>query len=449
MFGLGRSSFYGLGGSKKKLGPIQRRLLAVFKQYPDARVGFYTTEIVAARLAGGGGDPIYLKYTIADPIDDTDARAQEAGVDTGITRGEVDDFYEEGVPIYDDRAATLLKEAWLSYITEGQAYGKPYYRQREEGGTVDFTDRDQEALVKMVPWIAAQVNKEIKKAKKEQREATGVDSPMARFSGNLGPVEDWVSAENIDLGKRSFQEADAGQSEWHERIRIEAEQKAIVLRQAAQRGDLESGEVVQRFEEGWPTEQNPGHKIASEHWQKTGGWSFQDLTERDQVEVEGIYLEHCVRPSAGSGYWQDVKRGRSKIMSIRDELNRPLFTFELHVKSEGERIPPRVQQIKGYYNRVPNTLQECDMVDAALDAIGNDYSQRASIDDYQKCIGVREREAVDRSVRQGLKAATIPQYPPGAAVPRPRTRAEVDIRRAEPFDDDGGYGYEDDEDAWD
>jgi len=390
--------------------------MAVFKQYPDARVGFYTTEIVAARLAGGGGTSDYLVNPISDPIDDTNARAQEAGLDPGIAVGKPDDFYAEGVPIYDDRAATLLKETWLSYITEGQAYGEPYYRQRDEGGTVDFTDRDQEALVKMVPWIAAQVNKEIKKAKKEQREATSGHSPMEVFSRNFGPIEDWVSAENVDLGKRSFQEAHDGQSEWHDRIRIEAEEKAIVLRQAAQEGDLESGEVVKRFEEGWPTAQNPGHQIPGEHWQKAGGWSLQDLTERDQVEVEGIYLEHCVRPSAGSGYWQDVKRGRSKIMSIRDELNRPLFTLELHVKSEGERIPPRVQQIKGYYNRVPNTLQECDMVDAALDAIGNDYSQRASIRDYQKCIGVRERQPGDPS---------------------------------EPHDDDGGYRYEGDEDAWD
>ena len=417
LFGLGRSFFYGLGGSKKKkLGPLQRRLMGVFKQYPDARVGVYTTEIVAAKLGGRSQASIYLQVPISDPLDETAARAQDAGSDPDLTRGEPDDFYEEGVPLYDDKADRLLRETWLAYITEGQAHGQPYYGEHGEGGPILFTDRDQEDLAKMIPWIAAQVNKEIKKAKKEQREAADFNSPMVMLTQNIEAIEDWVSAENVELGRRSFQEANEGQREWHERVREEARQKATELRLAAQRGDLESGKVVKRFEKGWPTEQNRRHEVASEYWQKTGGWSLQDLTERDQVEVEGIYLEHCVRPSAGSGYWQDVRRGRSKIMSIRDELNRPLFTFELHVKSEGEPIPPRVNQIKGYGNRIPNTLEECDMVDAALDAIGNDYSQRASIYDYQTCIGVRERQPGDP---------------------------------AEPHDDDGDYGYEDDDrDEW-
>jgi len=71
------------------------------------------------------------------------------------------------------------------------------------------------------------------------------------------------------------------------------------------------------------------------------GWNMVNVNSENDLDVEGAKMHHCV-----AGYWDAVRRGYSKIYSLRDPQNQPKATIEV----QGNKVI----QIKGPNNASVN-----------------------------------------------------------------------------------------------
>ena len=75
---------------------------------------------------------------------------------------------------------------------------------------------------------------------------------------------------------------------------------------------------------------------------KADGYTFVEIDNRRDLQVEGDLMGHCV---GGNNYWQAVQSGETKIYSLRDSNNRPHVTMEV---TDGE-----MKQCFGKKNETP------------------------------------------------------------------------------------------------
>ena len=81
------------------------------------------------------------------------------------------------------------------------------------------------------------------------------------------------------------------------------------------------------------------------------GWNMVNVNSENDLDVEGAKMHHCV-----AGYWDSVRRGYSKIYSLRDPQNQPKATIEV----QGDKVI----QIKGPNNA---SINDEDLVEKIRD----------------------------------------------------------------------------------
>lgn len=77
------------------------------------------------------------------------------------------------------------------------------------------------------------------------------------------------------------------------------------------------------------------------------GWSMVEVISENDLDVEGAKMHHCV-----AGYWEQVRKGNTKIYSLRDPGNQPHVTIEV--------VGDKVKQVKGHNNK---KITEDDLVE--------------------------------------------------------------------------------------
>ena len=100
------------------------------------------------------------------------------------------------------------------------------------------------------------------------------------------------------------------------------------------------------------------------------GWNMVNVNSENDLDVEGAKMHHCV-----AGYWDAVRRGQSRIYSLRDPQNQPKATIEI----QGDKVI----QIKG-----PNNASIND--EGLVEKIRDFFDDR---DDIQKTSTGRSRIA--------------------------------------------------------
>jgi hypothetical protein len=100
------------------------------------------------------------------------------------------------------------------------------------------------------------------------------------------------------------------------------------------------------------------------------GWNMVNVNSENDLDVEGAKMHHCV-----AGYWDAVRRGYSKIYSLRDPQNQPKATIEV----QGNKVI----QIKGPNNASVNE-------EGLVEKIRDFFDDR---DDIQKTSTGRNRVA--------------------------------------------------------
>jgi hypothetical protein len=78
------------------------------------------------------------------------------------------------------------------------------------------------------------------------------------------------------------------------------------------------------------------------------GFSIQNIDNLNDLAVEGMKMRHCV-----ASYWDRIKDGDVRIISLRDPSNNPHITIELDRFKSSDFVDWRINQIKGFANRVP------------------------------------------------------------------------------------------------
>jgi hypothetical protein len=131
-------------------------------------------------------------------------------------------------------------------------------------------------------------------------------------------IRDWYgSGEAGDIGRLTYQEADAAQKRWHRSLRSKTPGGELV--KASTRGT-----VVAPL---------------------SGGWKIERLAVGD-LRPQSKAMGHCV--GRVSGYAQGVRSGATDILSVRNDKDRSVFTLELSLRGT-----PRLIQFKGNGNRIP------------------------------------------------------------------------------------------------
>jgi len=135
----------------------------------------------------------------------------------------------------------------------------------------------------------------------------------------ISPIKDWVKAENPNLSNMTMADIMFAQEAWHQKM--------------AQQGEGENYE---------PTNQN--NIIYGPNWKNKdyNGWTIQEITSENDLDVEGNKMNHCV-----ASYWNDVEDGRCIIYSLRDPSNNPHITIETDMETTEFR------QIMGNSNSEP------------------------------------------------------------------------------------------------
>ena len=171
----------------------------------------------------------------------------------------------------------------------------------------------------LFPWMATQLAKAYEPiarivAGKNDPEVRGAPSPADVYRDVLRKMRrggtmlaQWYEAKRPNLGQYDFGTAWAEASRWSE-----------------EEGPVPQGEVVVELEDGW---------------------TAQKLTTKEQLDVEGEKMQHCV-----GSYADEVKRGDTTIYSLRDSKGHPHVTIE--VKDD------RIRQIQGKQNNRPAAKYE-------------------------------------------------------------------------------------------
>jgi hypothetical protein len=167
----------------------------------------------------------------------------------------------------------------------------------------------------LFPWMATQLARAFEPiakivAGKPDEEVRGAPSPADVYRDVLRKMRrggtmlaQWYEAKRPNLGQYDFSRAWREASAWSET-----------------EGPVPQGEVVVELSDGW---------------------TAQKLATKEQLNVEGEKMQHCV-----GSYADEVKNARTTIYSLRDAKGQPHVTIE--VKND------RVQQTQGKQNRKPD-----------------------------------------------------------------------------------------------
>ena len=145
---------------------------------------------------------------------------------------------------------------------------------------------------------------------------------LKRLMKTFPLIRDWYgSGEAGDIGRLTYQEADAAQKRWHRALRSKSP----------------GGEPVKAS--------TRGTVVAP----LSGGWKIERLAV-DDLRPQSEAMGHCV--GRVSGYSQGVRAGTTDILSVRDDKDRSVFTLEVSLRGT-----PRLIQFKGKGNRIPGLTE--------------------------------------------------------------------------------------------
>jgi len=165
----------------------------------------------------------------------------------------------------------------------------------------------------LFPWMATQLvrtAKVVERQPPQEREHTEEYYTLLNALRSRGTLlAQWFVATRPDLTKLDAAEAIEAAEEWAEE------------REQGEKAQKQQGEIVHTFKDGY---------------------TVQKLTTKEQLEAEGDVMQHCV---GGHGYYDEVRRGRTEIYSIRDPKGLPHVTIEFDPKALN------VKQVQGKQNR--------------------------------------------------------------------------------------------------
>jgi len=213
---------------------------------------------------------------------------------------------------------------------------------------------------KHLPWVAREVSR--------ARGEMGFDRVGYDLMMRLRSIGDWATAEHIDLGRWSADEAIDSAREW-------AEEHDPV--------DVVQGTVVYRFPDGW---------------------TVQELEAVAELEDEGEAMQHCV-----GDYCDDVDEGIVRIYSIRDPSGKP------HVTLEFDTDLGQFTQIRGKQN-VPPVERYWPYVGAFVRHANADYRMPESYLQFARAVIKRakqikaDEEAIPKMVAEAVSLALAGEY---------------------------------------
>lgn len=142
----------------------------------------------------------------------------------------------------------------------------------------------------------------------------------------------WV-AQQLAAGQRAVRKQQATQENYDQLVfTLEAKLPQIAAWVAHAKPNLSTVSVAQAiseasaFEEPESTEPVPQGEVI---YRFADGWTVQNLTTKEQIFAEGLAVQNCLRETAsGPSYAQGVKRGSTKILSLRSPQGRPAVSIE-------------------------------------------------------------------------------------------------------------------------
>jgi hypothetical protein len=164
------------------------------------------------------------------------------------------------------------------------------------------------------PWVARELSK-LDKAVLDSRKngvvggatSEDYDEAVRTLSRRIGGIARWAKDSRADLMKTTLAEA-LEKSAGHE----------------VEETEVPQGEVFYTF---------------------ANGWTAQSLVGQEQLEAEGDVMQHCV-----GGYCDEVKYGRSVIISLRDPAGNPHVTLEWK--------PPGMERVAMTFAKMARQAQE-------------------------------------------------------------------------------------------
>jgi hypothetical protein len=294
---------------------LQSRLLGVFAQYPDPRVGVLTTELV--RSAAPRFSSLYLrsasKYDLPGLV-----QAYHDFAELENRR----DFTDE------ERASFWQLPSLLS--DEDAHHVGAYWFDMLQGG--DYYDSDVRVTEPtkydaLVPWLARLVAVELRSVRKGKQDANALYTTLRSWPRELSAVADWAHATHPDLMRLTWNQAVYRTRRWHAALARQEKAKA-----------LSSGEVVYRYSDGW---------------------TVQRLTTAEHLRDEGRAMGHCI---GGSHYFDTLLRGTHAAFSIRDEQGVPKVTLYGRFTCPDPDAELVLEQAKLRANRLPQTRDICHRI---------------------------------------------------------------------------------------
>jgi hypothetical protein len=163
----------------------------------------------------------------------------------------------------------------------------------------------------LFPWMATQLAREVKKTKPPYDASNSGDYyvHLDEFRSKGTMLAQWFVDTKPNLTKLDAADVLNEAYEW------------ALEREEGEKAQKQQGEVVHTFKDGY---------------------TVQKLTTEKQLEAEGDVMQHCV-----GGYYDEVRRGKTEIYSIRDPKGRPHVTIEFDPKAL------RVKQVQGKQNAEP------------------------------------------------------------------------------------------------
>ena len=161
----------------------------------------------------------------------------------------------------------------------------------------------------LIPWLARETSRELKRFRALRRPVPPLPIPSApenttvalftlQEPRKLADVIDWYSAPDggagTDLGKMSWLEALNKAEAWHE---------AMLKTEGRRLGAADQGSVTYRWSDGW---------------------TAQFLDTPELLEAEGEAMQNCI-----ADYWDEVDRGDSVIVSLRNPRGQPRVTIQI------------------------------------------------------------------------------------------------------------------------
>ena len=139
------------------------------------------------------------------------------------------------------------------------------------------------------------------------------------FNSKLDQITDWFNNIHPNISSYTPEQAIEASDQWHKMMAVQGE-----------------GLYYE------PTK--PELILYGPEWQneKANGWTIQEVRSENDLSVEGNRMNHCV-----GSYCEEVKKGNTRIFSLRDTQNNPHVTIETSPSGQD------IIQIMGNSNNIP------------------------------------------------------------------------------------------------